>query len=102
MRAAPVSFTRDALPRHGFSPAPPVTDMGLPDVVSNRRTVRINFNATTDIWHIEILLRVTEAVRIDNLYRGGVTASSGTKPVSSVLENGQSIPVNKLVTKSQA
>jgi hypothetical protein len=42
-------------------------------VVSNWRTVSINFNAAADIWHVEILLRVAEAVRIDNLYCGGVT-----------------------------
>jgi hypothetical protein len=50
--------------------------MRFTNVISNWRAVFINFNAAANIWHVEILLRVTEPVGIDDLYRGGVTPSA--------------------------
>jgi hypothetical protein len=44
-----------------------------------RSPISINLHATTNIRHVEILLWVTESVRIDDLYRRGVLSASGPK-----------------------
>ncbi|AID89899.1 hypothetical protein KONIH1_12710 [Klebsiella oxytoca KONIH1] len=102
MRTPPGGFTGYTSPCHSFGTAPPVADMRLTDVISNRRAVRINLHATANIRHIEILLWVTESVRINDLNCGGIPSPAPPQPVRPVLEDHQRIPVNQLVAKGQA
>ena len=75
--------------------------MGFTDVIGDRGTVAVNLHPAAYIRHIKILLRVTQAVGINNLNCRRITGLTVTKPVRTVLQNRQRVTVQQLVTESQ-
>lgn len=102
MRTSPTCFPRDAPPCHRLGTTPPIADMCLADVIRDWCTITVNFNTTANIRHIEVLLRVTQPIRIDDLHRCGIAAAPTPQSIWPVLQHRQRITIKQLVPKTRA